>query len=257
MNRIVSLFVFLLFPLLSFGSTCNAPDKEDFLTFFFKFSGDKPFSTSRTVYPLKVLVQHYGIDEMGNDLSSAKRLTRSRKQDEELPSLSSTLEDSNLIAKAHKQSNNAYVVQIFGENSEWGQTMHFSLRGKCWYLYEFREHSISPQHWVEKQEVAPRSELVPHFYIKPDDQPLRTMLRVLNHLAAVRDGVSLGDMEDSQAELLSLCENLEANTEYAIEDHDQVARQLREALSLFNRGADIEGSTVLSNISRTLWARIN
>ena len=235
---------------------CDSAESENFLTFFFHFSGDKAFATSRTVYPLKVLAQQYGIDEIGNDLSSTTRLSRSKQQDAEMPNLSSTLQEGNLIAKVHELSSDSTVVQVFGENSEWGQTYHFSRKGKCWFLREFREHSISNQHWVEQQEKAPRSEFVPHFYIKPDNQPLHAMLRVLNHLAFIQESITLGDMEEAEAELTSLCESVEANTDYAIEGREQIAVQLREALSLFNKGGNAEGSVVLGIVSRTLWAKI-
>ena len=256
MIRALALSLFLCFPMFAHADKCDSPEREDFLTFFFRFSGDKAFAASRTVYPLKILAQQYGVDEMGNDVSSAVRSLRSKQQDAQLPSLSSTLQVGNLIAKVHAQSANSTVVQVFGESSEWGQTYHFSLKGKCWFLREFREHSISSQHWVEQQETAPRSQLVPHFYIKQDDQPLRAMLRVLNNLAIVQESITLGDMEEAKTELASLCESVEANADYAIEGREQIAVQLREALSLLSRGGDVEGSTVLANISRILWAKI-
>ena len=257
MIRAFTLSLLLCFPLLANAVRCDSFENENFLTYFFRFASDKAFATSRTIYPLKVLAQKYGIDEMGSDLSSVTRLLRSKRQDAELPSLSSTLQEGNLIARVHEKSDNSTVVQIFGQNSEWGQTYHFSRKGKCWFLREFREHSISDRHWVEQQEYAPRSELVPHFYIKPDNQPLRAILRVLNHLAFIHESVALGDFEDAQAELNSLCENLEANTDYAIEDSVEIIPQLREALSLFSKGGEIEGSVLLGNVSRALWARID
>jgi len=257
MIRLLVLSLFLWFPVIASGATCDAPENENFLTFFFRFSGDKDFSVSRTLYPLKVLAQQYGIDQLGNNVSSTKRLTRTKKQDGELPGLSSLLQMGNLIAKVHQLSSKSSVVQVYGESSEWAQTYHFSRRGRCWYLKEFREHSVSNKHWVEHQELAPRSEFVPHFYIKQDNQALRNMLRVLNHLAFVRDGLTLGETEDAQIDLLNLCEAVEANTDYAIEEREQVAVELREALSLFNRGADAEGSAILINISRKLWSKIN
>ena len=257
MIRLFSLSFLLLLPLFGHAAACDSAENENFLTFFFRFSGDKDFAVSRTAYPLKVLAQQYGIDELGNDLSKTKRLSRAKKQDAELPSLSAILQRGNLIAKVHEKSPRSAIVQVFGQNSEWGQTYHFARKGKCWSLREFREHTISPRHWVERQEYAPRSELVPHFYIKQDDQPLRRLLRVLNHLSFVIESLTLKDSEDAQAELLTLCEMLEASSDYAIENRDQVALQLREALSVINRGGNIEASVMLSNISRSLWNEIN
>lgn len=257
MIRALIISLLLCFPVLAQALACDAAENENFLTFFFHFSGDKTFAVSRTVYPLKVIAQKYGIDEMGNDLSSATRLARSKQQDVELPSLSQTLQNGNLIAKVHEKSSTANVVQVFGENSEWGQTYHFALQGKCWYLREFREHTISDQHWVERQEFTTRPHQVAHFYIKPDNQQVRAMLRVLNHLSIVQESLTLGDTEEAKFELVSLCESVEASADYAIKGREQLANQLREALSLFNRGGDAEGSVLLGIISRTLWATVD
>jgi len=257
MIRAFTLTLLLCLPVLSHASACDSPERENFLTFFFRFSNTKDFAVSRTLYPLKVLAQKYGVDELGNDLSTSTRLSRSKREDAQLPSLSSTLQDGNLIAKVHEKSADSYVVQVFGQNSEWGQTYHFLRKGNCWFFREFREHSISDQHWVEQQEYAPRSEFVPHFYIKPDNRPLRAMLRVLNHLAFINESIALGDFEDAQAELNSLCDNLEANSEFAIEDNDKIASQLREILSLINRGGEIDGAVLLGNMSRSLWSKVD
>jgi len=256
MIRAFVLPLLLFVPALAWAGVCNSPGREDFLTFFFHFSNTKDFAVSRTIYPLKVLAQKYGIDELGNDLSTSTRLLRPKREDAQLPSLSSTLQEGNLIAKVHEKSADSYVVQVFGQNSEWGQTYHFLRKGNCWFFHEFREHSISDQHWVEQQEYAPRSELVPHFYIKPDNRPLRALLRVLNHLAFINESIALGDYEDALAELNSLCENLEANSEFAIENGNKIASQLREVLSLISRGGETEGAVLLGNMSRTLWSKI-
>ena len=88
MTRAYILLWLLIFPMLACAGKCDAPERENFLTFFFRFSGDKDFAIARTVYPLKVLAQQYGIDELGNDVSRVIRFSRTKKQDAELPSLS-------------------------------------------------------------------------------------------------------------------------------------------------------------------------
>ncbi|MBI5429771.1 MAG: hypothetical protein HY938_04855 [Nitrosomonadales bacterium] len=239
------------------GAECDPSENENFLTFFFRFSNDKTFATSRTAYPLKMLDQKYGIDEMGEDLSSTTRSLRTRQQDAKRPGLSALLQENSLIAKVHEKSANATVVQVFGENSEWGQTYHFARnKNKCWFLRELREHSISNQHWVEKQEFAPMSHLVPHFFIKPDLQSTRMMLRVLDHLSFIQENMAQGDLEDVKTELGRLFESLEANPDYAIEDRDQLARELRDILALYNKGQDVEGTSRLGKISRALWTKV-
>ncbi len=251
------LFIILCLPFFANAGVCEATEHEDFLSFFFRFSGSKNFASDRTVYPLKVVTQVYGIDETGNDLSVSGVSYRSKQQDADLSSLANLLQEENMIAKVHEISAKAFVVQIFGNDPDQGETLHFSLNGNCWFLKESRKHSLSNQHWVIQQEKAPKSPLVPHFYAKPDNQQLRAMLRVLNHLSLVRDDVSLGDIDEAMTELSYLIDNLEARNNYAIEGREQVARQLREALSSFNNDAIIQGSIILGNVGRTLWGKID
>ena len=257
MIRSLILALLIVLPMSAHADACDSAEREDFLSFFFRFSGSKKFSTSRTVYPLKVVTQVYGIDELGNDLSVSGVSYRSKQQDAELPSLANLLQEEAMIAKVHKESDHAFVVQVFGDAPDQGETLHFSRNGNCWRLTENRKHSLSNQHWVVQQENATDSDLVPHFYSKPDNQELRAMLRVLNHLSLVQDDIMLGDTEEAKIELAYLIENLEAKNDYAIEGRDQVARQFREALSLFSKNRIFEGSTILGNANRALWGNID
>lgn len=257
MIRSLILSILIILPMSAHADACDSAEREDFLSFFFRFSGGKNFASSRTIYPLKVVTQVYGIDEMGNDLSVSGVSYRSKQQDADLPSLANLLQGESMVAKVHKESAKDYVVQVFGDNPDVGETLHFSRNGNCWRLRENRKHSVSNQHWVVQQENSPDSDLVPHFYSKPDNQELRAMLRVLNHLSLVQDDIMLGDTEEAKTELAYLIENLEAKNDYAIEGREQVAREFREALSLLNKNRIFEGATILGNADRTLWGKID
>jgi len=247
----------LCFSQFAQAEKCNSPTDENFLTFFHHFTSDKSFAIGRTLYPLKVRAQQYGIDQLGNDLSSAIRLYRTEQEDKAIPTLAVTMQQGNLLAKVHETSATTSVVQLFADNPEWGQTYHFSLRGKCWFLREFREHTVSPEHWVKHQESAPRSASTPHFYIKHDNLQLRAMLHVLNHLSFVLESLTSRDTDDAQAELLSLTENLDHNTEYSIKNRQEIVERLHKVLALFDQGEDANAAALLGDISRNLWLEID
>ena len=257
MTRCLILAILITLPLSAHAAVCDSTEREDFLSFFFRFSGSKNFSTSRTVYPLKVVSQIYGIDEMGEDLSMSGVSYRSKLHDADLPSLANLMQQESMMAKVHKESADAFVVQVFGNNPNQGDTLHFSRKDNCWRLNENRKHSLSNQHWVVQHENPTNTALVPHFYTKPDNHELKAMLRVLNHLSTVQDAIVLGDMQEAKMELAYLIENLEAKNDYSIEGRDQLVRQFREALSLLSKNRIFNGATMLANANRTLWDKIN
>jgi len=257
MIRCLLLATLIALPMPGYAAVCDSTESEDFLNFFFRFSGSKKFSISRTDYPLKVVTQVYGVDEMGNDLSLSGVSYRSKQQDAELPSLANFLQKEHMIAKVHEDSAHVFVVQIFGDNTDQGETLHFSQKGKCWRLNENRIHSLSNQHWVVQQENPSNSALVPHFYTKPDNQELKAMLRVLNHLSLVQGSIMLGDLEEAKTELAYLIENLEAKNDYAIEGREQIVKQFREVGSLLNKNRTYEAATIFGNANRALWGKID
>ncbi len=257
MIRCLILAILITLPMSAHAVVCDATEREDFLSFFFRFSGSKNFASSRTVYPLKVVAQVYGIDEMGNDLSVSGNSYRSKSEDAEHPSLANLLQKESLIAKVHEKSANKFVVQVFGDNPAQGETLHFSRKGNCWLLNENRIHSLSNQHWVDQQENSQNSHLVPHFYSKPDNHELKAMLRVLSHLSQVQGDLIIGDTEEAKTELEYLIESLEAKNDYAIEGRDKVVRQIREALSLLSNSRTFEAGIILGNVDRALWGKIH
>ncbi|MDX8385347.1 MAG: hypothetical protein R8M11_02390 [Gallionella sp.] len=257
MIRSLILSILIVLPMSVHADACDSAEPEDFLSFFFRFSGSKNFSASRTIYPLKVITQVYGIDEMGSDLSVSGISYRSKQQDAELHSLSYLIQKESLIAKVHEGSPNYFVVQVFGDNPNVGETLHFSRKANCWFLKENRKHSLSNQHWVDQQDSSQESPLVPHFYSKPSNEELKATLRVLKHLSLLQDAIFLGAIEDAKIELAYLSESLEAKNEYAIEGREQIARDCREALSLLNKNRDFDATSLLSKIVHTLWRKID
>ena len=257
MIRSLILSILLILPMSAYADACDSAEPEDFLSFFFRFSGSKNFSASRTVYPLKVVTQVYGIDEMGNDLSVSGVSYRSKQQDARLPSLSNLLQEESQIAKVHKGSPDYFVVQVFGDNPDAGETLHFSRKANCWFLDENRKHSLSNQHWVDQQDSSQKSPLLPHFYSKPSNQDLKAMVRVLKHLSLIQDAIYLGAIEDAKVELNYLSDSLKAKNDYAIEGREQIARDCRKVLSLLNKNRSFDASSILSKVIRDLWRKID
>lgn len=138
MRKLLFFCIFLLS-----ANACTIPANEDFSTFFSRFSGEKTFAESRTIYPLRVLTWEYGIDENGKD-ESAPILSYVYKQEDEkhLNLLSTYMKENGLKSEIESLTPDAAVVHVFKEDTDWSMTYHFSRKGKFWFLSEFQNHSL-------------------------------------------------------------------------------------------------------------------
>lgn len=138
MRKLLFICIFLLS-----ASACTTTANEDFSIFLSRFSEEKTFAKSRTIYPLKVLTWEYGIDENGKDESAPILSYISKQEDEKyLNSLSSYMKENGLKSKIESLTPDAAVVHVFKEDTDWSMTYHFSRKGRSWYLIEFQNQSL-------------------------------------------------------------------------------------------------------------------
>jgi hypothetical protein len=79
------------------------------------------------------------------------------------------------------------------------------------------------------------------------------LLRVLNDLSYVVECAAMDYIGEAKSELSGLCKRLEADSNYPIPDHANVAAELRVVWSHYSRGDKLEGSSKLVQVSRKRW----
>ena len=142
MRGTLVLFVLLLQSALAVASVCNASSPEEFAPFFSKFSGNKHFAVSRTLFPLRALKWEYGIDSHSKDESAPRRYHISKAQYESTPSLSSSMNEHGLTSREKSIGKCTAIVEVFREGTDWVTSHHFKRIGHCWFLYEYQDHSL-------------------------------------------------------------------------------------------------------------------
>lgn len=142
MRRTLILTFLLLQSALAVAGVCAASSPEEFAPFFSKFSDDKHFAVSRTVFPLRVLKWEYGIDSQGKDESAPRRFRISKSQYETTPSLSSSMKENGLVSRVKSVSTRSAIVEVFKEDTDWLTSHHFKRVSRCWYLHEYQDHSL-------------------------------------------------------------------------------------------------------------------
>jgi hypothetical protein len=85
---------------------------------------------------------------------------------------------------------------------------------------------------------------------KPEMTPT---LAVLNDLSYLLECAALDYMGEGKSALEYLCERLECDPAYAVQDHAKLAVELREALEYYRGGNRQRGANILSWVSRRLW----
>jgi hypothetical protein len=141
MRRIFILLCCLSLSALSNAEECERTGKEDFSRFLTRFSIDKAFAVSRTVYPLNVVLWHHGLD--GTDVEPPTRSLLTKEKDEATPSLGSYMSDNGLTSYVLAVESRAALVEVYRDGTNWVETFHFARNGRCWYLREFQDHSSS------------------------------------------------------------------------------------------------------------------
>ena len=142
MIRALGLLLSVMYSALAGAHDCAATSPESFSVFFAKFADDKPFSVSRTLFPLRALKWEYGIDSKGKDESAPSRFTVPKNRYAATPSISATIKEHGMTSRIKSAESHMVVVEIFKDGSDWYTSHHFKRVGNCWYLYEYQDHSL-------------------------------------------------------------------------------------------------------------------
>lgn len=85
---------------------------------------------------------------------------------------------------------------------------------------------------------------------------MHPVLKVLDDLAYIIECAALDYSGELKFELAKLCEQLDGSDRaYAIQDRQQTATALREALACYRGDEKLVGVAKLNNVSRGLWAQ--
>lgn len=142
MRRLLFGMLLLLSPVLATAGTCESKHTEKFAAFFDRFSTEKAFAIDRTLYPLRLRVWEYGLDEKGNDTSSPILKLVTKNQDQSEPSLSTYMEENNLNFKITESSQKSTKVHLFKEGTDWSTVYHFVNKNRCWFLRDIEDFSL-------------------------------------------------------------------------------------------------------------------
>jgi hypothetical protein len=120
---------------------CDPKHPEDFTAFFTKFSDDKDFALSRTVYPSVRTRFEYRMEDGKQQITERQRKV-ARQDDARFPALGEYMKSIGLESKPQEVSKNEAVVEVSKPGIRGLATYHFSLARGCWFLREVQNHSL-------------------------------------------------------------------------------------------------------------------
>jgi hypothetical protein len=120
---------------------CDQKQREDFTTFFTRFSDDKAFALSRTIYPSTRTRYEYRMEDGKQQITERQRKV-AKQDDARYPPLGEYMKSIGLQSKPQEISGNEAVVEVFRPGAHGLLTYHFSLTRGCWFLREIQNHSL-------------------------------------------------------------------------------------------------------------------
>ena len=142
MCRLAFTIICALLSIHTYGASCSPRHPERFSEFLTRFSADKEYAATRTVFPLRVLVWEYGADANGQDMSRVKQSRISRTQYLKSPSLAEHMEENELTSMVKRQTKTVAVLEVFKDSSDWLVSLHFRLQKGCWFLWKEEDQSL-------------------------------------------------------------------------------------------------------------------
>lgn len=136
------LLISALLPLQTFAFDCKGSEKESFPTFFERFSHDKRFAVSRTIYPIRSIKWEFGADDKGNDVSAPTRSTISKETNSKAPALSAYMTDNGLTARTKPLSQRVVEIEVLKPDTDWIVIFRFARKGHCWFFTEYEDQSL-------------------------------------------------------------------------------------------------------------------
>lgn len=139
---LLALFLSLFILTSGYAHTCKVSSSENFQIFFDRFLVEKEFAISRTVYPVRHLKQEYGLNENGQEDSSATLTLLTEKQYKEALPLSTFIQENKLIFEIKMRSKNVATVKVYKSDTDWVLEYHFIQKHRCWFLREIEDLSL-------------------------------------------------------------------------------------------------------------------
>ncbi|HSH54329.1 MAG TPA: hypothetical protein VK967_04805 [Methylotenera sp.] len=137
MNRLIIFVVFFIFSAAA-AADCNVKNHEKFDGFFSKWSKNKKFSLTRTLFPIKSI-------EYSNNGTEAESVPVygqiSKAEVESNPSLSEYILKQSLAYDISSVSSESATVKVFKADTDWLYEYHFKKLQGCWYLHEVEDLS--------------------------------------------------------------------------------------------------------------------
>jgi hypothetical protein len=96
----------------------------------------------------------------------------------------------------------------------------------------------------------------PNSSIVAEDLSMNPILQVLNCLSSSMESIAVDHTGEAKRELSTLCEKLEKDSSFAIQENLEIANTLRQARAHLVSGDKQEGAQMLGQISRKLWAKV-
>jgi hypothetical protein len=141
MKRLFGYAAFSLIVLASPVLACDAKHPEDFTSFFTKYSDDKEFALSRTIYPSLRTRYEYRIEDGKQQITERQRKV-ARQDDAKFPPLGEYMKSIGLESRPQQITKNEATVELSKPGSQGLLTYHFSLTRGCWFLREVQNHSL-------------------------------------------------------------------------------------------------------------------
>lgn len=126
---------------LPFSAMAQCKPGEVFAPFLARFSQDKPFAVTRTLYPMTNLRHEYG-EENGKSVDVVIKTVVSKVDDASTPTMKQVQDKYTLDSETHSLSSGAAKVKLFQPNTDFLIDYHFVKRHGCWYLHHVEDFSL-------------------------------------------------------------------------------------------------------------------
>jgi hypothetical protein len=142
MKNTALVLLMLLFSTSSYSGDCSTEKPELFNNYLSRFSTDGVFSSTRTIFPLRVLVWEYGLDENGKDDSGPAETLISIAEYKKWPTLKDMMVKNGLSNKIKSQTKDDVVLELYKEGTDWQIDYYFKNKNGCWYFWKYENASL-------------------------------------------------------------------------------------------------------------------
>jgi hypothetical protein len=140
MHKTILTALALVFTLPS-SAMAQCKPGEVFAPFLARFSQDKSFAVTRTLYPMTNLRHEFGHED-GKSVDVVIKTVVTKADDASAPTMKQVQDKYTLDAKTDALSSRAAKVKLFQPDSDFVIDYHFVKRHGCWYLHHIDDSSL-------------------------------------------------------------------------------------------------------------------